>query len=672
MFFIKSVLAAEKEILTCGGLDCSFCSLLESISNFYNLILAIAFAASIFFLSVAGIFYILNLGIKSAQVKAKRIFLSVLLGFGGILLGWIVIHTFLVLISYKNTDSFGSFKCDRDLQASESSLEQKDQKYNYAVNHKIFAYLSLGQYLESGDKMAKISGPLAASLFLQQLNEIKEGETLRFLAPAQETYLDEKSDVFAPLLTVQKENGKIKIKEVGEVLNNYLGDSLKKYSQNTNYGESNAYLNKILENSSNELESLFLKDSDGNLIGQTAFTDTKSQLMDALIEMVKEDTLKKARQLSDPRITDLVEEYIKNLDNPTKTSQILGEVLNKGVLEAGSDLIVERNDQLQSSEELNKVVRKEDLNIEEDTKESNNKTNSNSNANKEIASENQNQNKTVYPKVQDINNPPENSQSDKIDDLIDKTDRKPPPDSLDADDWLPGDGTKEAIKKALRRIEKRDPLRYKMVFQFVTHIGDVPGGGLCTGCGDIYVDRKAKIYDISHILIHEVTHSAHDCTVGWGGFQMSQIEAIACANQMGSVKREKVTDEDVKSAKKEDKTDDVKQMSEFPRQGKEITYKNIPVRGFLCRYLTKVNPKGDLGSWVLKQPRDYAVITHKYHNTGEYIYGDPEEGVTLNLAKTEEEVVKTVMTSKDKCKSSPPPDLPPVEDCKGAPEIIID
>ena len=141
---------------------------------------------------------------------------------------------------------------------------------------------------------------------------------------------------------------------------------------------------------------------------------------------------------------------------------------------------------------------------------------------------------------------------------------------------------------------------------------------MCTGCGDIYVERKAKIYDIAHILIHEATHSAHDCTVGWGGFEMSQIEAIACANQMGSLQREK----------------GAKDMKEFPKQSKEVTYKSIEVRGFLCRYLDKVSPKGDLGSWVLQHPRDYAVITHKYHNTGPYVYGDPEAGITLNIADT--------------------------------------
>ncbi len=692
MILINVALGASGSAVSCNGLNCGFCSFLETLSGTYNIILALAFVFAVLIAVIAGFSYVFSFGSRSFQKKSKSILLGTLIGFAFVILGWVVIHGFFSVLNYKNQGSWWQFKCEKEFQNTPPTEDKTATiQYNNQNGNKITTYLTLGQYLESTDKTAQISGLLAASLFMDQLQNLKEGEYLTFSAPGVQSFSNGNKEVYAPLLTVTKQNGLIKVEDIGGTLDKYLASSLEEISK-TNPSLSNTISNYLsgttntgdqgIGSTTSDLSNVLLTDLKGNTINTASSAFNNDDMVGLLTEMVKEDTLKKAKTNYNSDISSLIENSLSNTNNPEVTKQLIGDILNKGVLEDGNSLLVQRNSSLPSASDLSQLISKSSLTTQNGSTSSNsNSNNSSSNTNKNTNTNssnlNTNQNNTNQkPAPLDINNPPEGSQSDKISDMIDTTDRKPPPDSLDKDDWLPGDGTKEAVKKALRRIEKRDPLRYKMIFKMVDHIGDVPGGGLCKGCGDIYVDRKAKIYDISHILVHEATHSGHACTVGWEGFSMAQIEAIAVANQMGSLKRESVSKDDTDPAKNKDKYDDMKQMREFPGQSKEITYKSIPVRGFLCRYLDKVSPAGDLGSWVLQHPRDYAVITHGYANVGPYVYGDPEAGITLNLAQSEETVIETIIKKtndpKYKCESSPPKDLPPVKECEGAPEIQID
>jgi|GEM_PF-1724667 len=323
---------------------------------------------------------------------------------------------------------------------------------------------------------------------------------------------------------------------------------------------------------------------------------------------------------------------------------------------------------------------------------------------------NQNTNRNINQNKQQESRP--GSHADDWNDLIDQNKDKKRPDeaegtSLCDDDWSEGDGTRMAVLKALRRISKRDRLRYEMMFRFADEVGDKPGGGECTECGKIKVDHNAKIFDIAHFLIHEGTHSGQFCldlmqpyiAEGVGtpenpGPGRGKIEAIACANQMGAIEKNK----------------DHTKMDEFTKGGSGAV-ENLPkvtlgassgqggtgqIRGHLARYWTRVNPKGDLDTGMLSSMFQYMTmypIKMSYQNYGDHHYGfcpaDPDnqsgEPQYLMLRGPEEEVVKAIVTSKEKCKSSPPKDvlppcrsgdnhepLPQVEACKGAPKMKID
>ncbi|MBM3256274.1 MAG: hypothetical protein FJZ04_02295 [Candidatus Moranbacteria bacterium] len=222
-----------------------------------------------------------------------------------------------------------------------------------------------------------------------------------------------------------------------------------------------------------------------------------------------------------------------------------------------------------------------------------------------------------------------------------------------------GNGSPEAIKKALKRIHERDPLRYEMIFRFVKYIGpDAMGySGICSGCGVIDINHYDPLKVMDTVIIHEATHSADACVNGWG--PSSRAERVAVANQIGSMCR----------------GEDHKDMREFPRQKEGFTYKGKEVRGYIARWVNisnqeGVNPKGDLGtaafSWWVRYANIYGDRT-----VGPYHYGDHTSGIILGLKEDEEKGLRNIMESNRKCLSKPTLDLPPVEACKDAKEIQI-
>jgi|GEM_PF-1483270 len=230
-------------------------------------------------------------------------------------------------------------------------------------------------------------------------------------------------------------------------------------------------------------------------------------------------------------------------------------------------------------------------------------------------------------------------------------DNVPPGDGNDGSDSERGKGRVEDLKKALKRIYERDKLRYEMIFRNVKVLSRTSfPGGMCTGCGSIYVNASLPLGIMDQVIVHESTHSAHGCVDRWGS--TASVERIACANQMGSLCRA-VAHQD---------------MKEFKRQTAEVEYMGKEVRGYISRRQTKVNPKGDLGTSAYHWPIAYA-LSYGDKTMGPFHYGDHDPGMILGLKNYEEAVVRKVMEDESKCLSKPPADLPPVEACNNAPEM---
>lgn len=245
---------------------------------------------------------------------------------------------------------------------------------------------------------------------------------------------------------------------------------------------------------------------------------------------------------------------------------------------------------------------------------------------------------------------------DKIQDDFSKNkdDKSLPPGSGSAGhDTERGDGSPEAIKKALKRIEEKDPLRYEMIMRFTNKIERTSfPGGLCYGCGYFQVNASLPIGVLDQVIMHEATHSAHACVDGgWGS--ISKTERVAVANECGSLCREENPD-----------------MSEFPKQKEGVTYKGKEVRGYAARYQTKVAPQGNLGTNAFRSNIAYA-FSYGDRTEGPYKYGDCESKIIIGMKENEEDIIKRAVTSKRNCLSKPTSDLPKVSACENASKEII-
>ncbi len=219
----------------------------------------------------------------------------------------------------------------------------------------------------------------------------------------------------------------------------------------------------------------------------------------------------------------------------------------------------------------------------------------------------------------------------------------------------------EGVKAALKRIHDTDPLRYEMIFRYVSTIAPTSfSGGLCYGCGYEEVNYGLPVKMLDQVIVHESTHSGHFC---WGMSETTaEVERIAVGNEIGSLER----------SKKDDKGRNVNDMQEFTRQSKEITYESSPARGYLSRFMPEDNPKGDLIAEDYHWAISYA-LSYGDNTKGPNHHGWPQKGYLLGLKDSEQQIVDKIIKNMESfpCRSKPPSDLPEIPACKDAPEIKL-
>ncbi|MFH1182786.1 MAG: pilin [Candidatus Moraniibacteriota bacterium] len=676
MDIIKIAQAANNSIVTCSGSDCSVCSILESVSNIYNFVLGLSFAAAVLFLTFAGIVYIFGIGRNASFQKAKIFARNTILGFIFILVGWIAIHAVLFSTGYQNAGGWWQFRC----AVETANVVSENGVINGSVKL-INSYSNIADFIASGNVMGVVKEPVSEAVFLNQLNTLKEGETLTFYLPAKKN-TDGQEEIQVPFLAGFKTSSGISINPESQIriltdLINGISDGSISLLGSGGSALSSADSSKFIRSLITVLISSLNPGASGNL-----------NLFDSI------------SSLSGSSLTSTIENLssaLKNsiAENPPDASTVIGKAIASvanTALNNADNLVAQRSSESSSSKTASGDRSEDD---------------SSSKAKKwaEDLAKPRTDPKDWSKKGDPL---PPGTHSDDFSDIIsdhkDKERDKDSDSSLCPDDWKEETNERMAILKTLRRIAKFDRLRYEMIFRFVSNIGKKEGGGECTGCGDIKVLRKAKILDIAHILIHEGTHSGQFClnlmekymAEGMGtpenpGPGRGKIEAIACANQLGAIEANK-SHQDMKEFEGKQKDGPVENRTEI----KNSKMKNGQVRGHLARYWDMNTPKGDLDEGMLgnlfKKYTEYP-ISQNYQNGGPYHYGFcfTENHPYLKLRNPEEEVVKEIVTSKklpdgQKCLSSPPKDilpacnpekgdkpepLPRIPDCEGAPEINI-
>jgi hypothetical protein len=111
---LAQIQGGEPGLVACTGLDCNWCSLVQTIQRLINFAIFLGTMCGAILFMWAGFLYITNGGSSENIGKAKRIFLAVLWGFVAILGGWLVIDTLMKALVGGPGSQFGpwnDFRC---------------------------------------------------------------------------------------------------------------------------------------------------------------------------------------------------------------------------------------------------------------------------------------------------------------------------------------------------------------------------------------------------------------------------------------------------------------------------------------------------------------------------------------------------------------------------------
>jgi len=98
-------------MVTCGGFDCSVCSLLKTIQNLLDWLLGISAALAVLCVVVAGFIYLANWGNKDLFVRAKRFLIYSVGGFIIVLISFLAFNALYLILGADNKQSWFRIDC---------------------------------------------------------------------------------------------------------------------------------------------------------------------------------------------------------------------------------------------------------------------------------------------------------------------------------------------------------------------------------------------------------------------------------------------------------------------------------------------------------------------------------------------------------------------------------
>jgi len=144
----------SSQILTCGGLDCSVCSALQTVSGIFRYLLSISAALAILLVVTAGFLYIFAHGQEKKLRQTKRFLFYAVFGFAVALLSFLIIYTTFYFSGSNNREGWYNFQCNVDEDPNVSGGDKED------LDLKNTSYLETGegQIIESGSLAQIVSG----------------------------------------------------------------------------------------------------------------------------------------------------------------------------------------------------------------------------------------------------------------------------------------------------------------------------------------------------------------------------------------------------------------------------------------------------------------------------------------------------------------------------------
>lgn len=203
-FFVSQAQAANNSLVSCGGLDCNVCSILETIGNTLNWLLFISAVAGIAIIVLGGFMYIGANGKEANMQKAKRWILNTVIGLVIVFVAWLVIHSLFHVFGATYKDSWWKIECEVEPPTISSRLSIRTPS----------------ALLEASKDGGNLSAVLARGTDKQELADflknLPDGKTVSFKI--------DRGQNAETVIILKKENGKIKLVASNEKIKDEKGD----------------------------------------------------------------------------------------------------------------------------------------------------------------------------------------------------------------------------------------------------------------------------------------------------------------------------------------------------------------------------------------------------------------------------------------------------------------
>jgi len=166
---VSGGVAEESALVTCSGLDCTVCSLVQMVVNlFYYLTWYIAFPVAILFLVIGGFIYIGSRGNDTWMSFAKRGIMYTIGGFCVSILAYLAINTLVQVVGGQGNGIWSKFECGAGSSASIKNMP--------GVNAG-----RLSQAEKSGGQLSgKLGADTSADDILQMMDQLKPSDMIVF------------------------------------------------------------------------------------------------------------------------------------------------------------------------------------------------------------------------------------------------------------------------------------------------------------------------------------------------------------------------------------------------------------------------------------------------------------------------------------------------------------
>jgi len=174
IFLFLPQLSRAEQLVSCNGIDCSVCSLIQTVSIVFNYLLSISFVIAILFLIIAGYRYLVTGGRNEEIRKAKKMVAYSISGFVAILLSFLTVHLVFMGLGMKQ-EKWYKINCD------ELSNLAYTPETNIIPQH-IATVNNLSSLINSKDQAAILDLSLinVANTRLDLINMAEREETLKF------------------------------------------------------------------------------------------------------------------------------------------------------------------------------------------------------------------------------------------------------------------------------------------------------------------------------------------------------------------------------------------------------------------------------------------------------------------------------------------------------------